>query len=59
MIRGADRGAAINIEPAVIPAQHVFYNRIINLVHGLEHFEDFQTESIFQIFGIGIGGGGW
>ena len=49
---GIDGWAAVYVETAVMPGEHVFDNGFVDLAFGFEHFKDFITEQVFQIFGV-------
>ncbi len=36
MVKGADRIPAMDVEPAVIPTQHIFYDQVGNLTFSLQ-----------------------
>lgn len=49
---GPNGWAAIHIEAAVVPGEHVFDNRIGDLAFGFEHFEHPVAEELFYIMGL-------
>ena len=51
---GPNGTAAIHIEAAVMPGEHVFNNDLIDLAFGFEHFQDFISNQIFDVLGIRV-----